>query len=254
MSSVRAAAMALALVAAVSARAQEFRLPTHPPPAQFGNVLISRTTFSGPVRPVLFPHAIHRIRYTCRVCHLELGFALRHNATEISEDANRKGAFCGACHDGRTAFGVSEPNCARCHTGTADADQKMLLDRLQGLPVARFGNGVDWSKALATGAIHPVSSLLPDFQPMELDTTLSLEADWSFVPPAIFPHAEHVRWLDCANCHPDLFNVKKKTTRHFSMKLNLAREFCGACHVRVAFPLDDCKRCHPTMSDAPFQE
>ena len=98
----RVAAIALPLAAVISAGAQQFRLPPHPPPAQFGNVLISRTTFSGPVRPVLFPHAIHRIRYTCRVCHLELGFSMRRNATEITEQANRKGAFCGACHDGKT--------------------------------------------------------------------------------------------------------------------------------------------------------
>ncbi|HVR37486.1 MAG TPA: c(7)-type cytochrome triheme domain-containing protein [Thermoanaerobaculia bacterium] len=67
------------------------------------------------------------------------------------------------------------------------------------------------------------------------------------------PHAEHVRWLDCANCHPAIFNIRKKTTKHFSMRFNLAGEFCGACHLRVAFPLDDCMRCHPAMENQPLQ-
>jgi hypothetical protein len=25
----------------------------------------------------------------------------------------------------------------------------------------------------------------------------------------------------------------------------LKREFCGVCHLTVAFPMNDCKRCHP---------
>jgi c(7)-type cytochrome triheme protein len=53
-----------------------------------------------------------------------------------------------------------------------------------------------------------------------------------------------VQWLDCNNCHPDNFNIKKKTTKHFSMERILKREFCGVCHLTVAFPMDDCKRCY----------
>ena len=246
-----AAALALALAASV-ALAQEFKLPPHPPAPRFGNVLITRTTADSAMKSVVFPHWIHRMRYTCRVCHLELDFAMRPNATEITEDANRKGAYCGACHDGRAAFAVKdEKNCVRCHTGS-DANTSDFAAKIADLPPSEFGNGVDWTKALATGKIQPLQSLTAGFQPLQLDTTLSLEAEWAFVPPSIFPHAEHVRWLDCANCHPEPFNIKKKTTRHFSMKLNLARQFCGACHVRVAFPLDDCKRCHPAMQHAPL--
>lgn len=171
---------------------------------------------------------------------------MKHNTTEITEEANRKGAFCGACHDGKIAFGQTEPNCSKCHTGDTSASVGGF-SKLDRLPLAMYGNGVDWSAALASGRITPSSSLGRDFKPLELDTTLTLEAEWNFVPPAIFPHADHVRWLDCANCHPSPFNIKKKTTAHFSMQRNLAGEFCGVCHLRVAFPMDDCKRCHPKM-------
>ena len=34
----------------------------------------------------------------------------------------------------------------------------------------------------------------------------------------------------------------------FSMPLILKGEFCGVCHVTVAFPMNDCKRCHPAMT------
>jgi c(7)-type cytochrome triheme protein len=82
---------------------------------------------------------------------------------------------------------------------------------------------------------------------MSFQSTLELNAEWSGIPPAIFPHKAHVAWLDCANCHPDIFNIEKKTTKHFSMALNLEGRFCGACHLTVAFPLQDCTRCHPAI-------
>jgi c(7)-type cytochrome triheme protein len=248
----------LTLVLAMPGRAQSpprtrFRLPPAQPPRMFGTVLITRAARSGETRAVPFAHWKHRAKYTCRVCHLELDFALRTNETEITEAANRKGAYCGACHDGKTAFGITEENCARCHTGTVDGSDDGF-NALYKLPPSEHGNRVDWSRALALKEIAPVASLTDEAPPISLDKTLSLEADWNFVSPAIFPHAEHERWLDCSNCHPSIFNVKKKTTKHFSMASSLRGEFCGVCHLRVAFPLNDCKRCHPTMKDSPVGE
>ena len=226
-----------------------FRLPHAAPPRMYGTTLISRASVSGESKPVVFAHWKHRIRYTCRVCHLELDFAFRANETPITEKANREGAYCGACHNGRVAFGL-EGQCARCHTGTADGSDagfKALME----LPSAEFGNRVDWTRALSMKLIAPIPSLTDDAAPIQLDRTLSLEAEWSFVPPAVFPHGEHERWLDCSNCHPSIFNVKKKTTAHFTMTTSLRGEFCGVCHLRVAFPLNDCRRCHPTMEQPP---
>jgi Class III cytochrome C family. len=220
-----------------------FRLPHEPPPERFGVVLIDRATNGTDTKAVSFSHATHRVRYTCRVCHLELDFAFKRNTTEITEAANRNKQFCGACHD-------TSKDCEKCHVGEPKAES---LTRFGDLPRAARGNRVDWSAALASGMIKPAASLTKDFEPLTLDKTLSLEAEWTFVPPATFPHAEHVRWLDCANCHPDIFNVKKKTTPHFSMRFALAGQFCGVCHLNVAFPLHDCKRCHPTMENAPMQ-
>ena len=234
-----------ALLCATALFGGQFRLPPQRQPDLFGNVLIRRATRGGAAKPVTFSHASHRVRYTCRVCHLELDFAFRANATEITEEANRRGSYCGACHDGKIAFGHSDKNCGTCHTGES------VPAKLSGLPPSEFGNRVDWSKALQAGDIHPATTLFDDGATMTLDTTLTLEAEWSMVPPAIFPHAEHVRWLDCANCHPSIFNIKKKATKHFSMELNLNGEFCGVCHLRVAFPMNDCQRCHPAIKGFP---
>ena len=245
----RLIAAALASVSVTASADQRFRLPPRVAPEVYGNVLIRR---SGAVKPAVFSHWSHRTRYTCRICHLELDFAMRTNATEITEEANRKGLYCGACHNGTIAFGHTEANCGRCHTGDVDSGAAAFA-KLQDLPWSKFGNTIDWSRSLAEGKIAPAWTMTGDSKPIALNTTLTLDADWNFVPPAIFPHAEHVRWLDCANCHPSIFNVKKKTTRRFSMRTILAGDFCGVCHLRIAFPLDDCQRCHPDMDRPPGQ-
>lgn len=118
------------------------------------------------------------------------------------------------------------------------------------LPPSKFGNGIDWVKALDKGMIKPVNYLtLKPPEGITFDKTLLLEAEMLFIPPAIFPHNTHIQWLDCNNCHPDIFNIEKKTTKHFSMGYILRHKFCGVCHLNVAFPMNHCNRCHPTMSD-----
>ena len=62
-----------------------FSLPQLPPPARYGNILISRLTRSSTHPPVAFSHWVHRRYYTCRVCHFELNFEMKTNATDITE-------------------------------------------------------------------------------------------------------------------------------------------------------------------------
>lgn len=228
--------------------AQYWNFPPLPSPEQYGNILINRTSGKNKVLPVTFSHWSHRIEYTCRVCHLELGFNFKLNTTEITEDANQKGRYCGACHDGRTAFGHTRENCNKCHNGDIGYGRQKFV-KLKDFPKAKYGNKIDWTKALEGGLIRPRSFLVSGGQQMIFDKTIRLEAEWAMIPPAFFSHKTHARWLDCSNCHPDIFNIKKKTTKHFSMTLNNKGEFCGTCHLRVAFPLNDCKGCHPEIPE-----
>ncbi len=62
--------------------------------------------------PSVFPHWVHRIRYTCQVCHPQ-PFSMRAGETTLTMADLEGGRTCGACHDGATAFGVLE--CGRCH-------------------------------------------------------------------------------------------------------------------------------------------
>jgi len=174
---------------------------------------------------------------------------MRANDTDITEEMNVNGEYCGACHDGQKAFGHTEDNCEKCHNGDISyASEKFKYIRKR-LPRDKFGNAVDWVAALKRNAIKPRQSLYEeDFRAMPFDKMLELKAEMNMIPPAVFPHQEHVQWLDCANCHPSVFKIKKKGTQHFRMDRILKGEFCGACHLNVAFPLDDCARCHPDIS------
>lgn len=252
MRSLSAIGLILCLVgAAVPAHARSFyNLPPHPEPHAFGNVVIDRTSSANNVQPVVFPHWLHRSRYTCSVCHGELEFEMVAGSTEITEADNREGHFCGACHDGTTAFSAPE-NCSRCHSGDPNRGRERFEAFVGRKPFAGtpFGNGIDWVKALRRGLITPSRFLRSEPAEMPFDKELLLQAEMGNIPPAIFPHRTHTEWMTCDTCHPGVFNIKAKTTKHFRMAAILKGQFCGACHLSVAFPMDDCARCHPGIGE-----
>ena len=65
--------------------------------------------------PAVFPHWVHRIRFTCKACHMEL-FEPVAGANSITMEDISAGNACGACHDGTTAFNAGFGECQRCHT------------------------------------------------------------------------------------------------------------------------------------------
>lgn len=229
-----------------------WELPPPPPPDEYGNILIDRTTKTSGIKPATFSHWLHRQKFACRVCHFEIEFNMKTNTTEITEAANRAGKYCGTsgCHDGKASFGHQQPECGKCHNGDKSYKKERFAE-LARFPAAPFGNRIDWGKALNKGLSVPVKylSIKPDPDVSSFKEVLVLESDWEGTPPAIFPHRPHTWLLDCNNCHPDIFNIKKKTTKHFSMIANLQGDFCGVCHLSVAFPMADCKRCHPAMQN-----
>jgi c(7)-type cytochrome triheme protein len=236
------------LLSAAEAMAN-YTLPPLPSREEYGNILINRTSTANDQLPVTFSHWQHRTKFTCRVCHGELDFLMKVNATEITERENRKGKFCGACHNGKIAF-RHNGNCDKCHNGEIGYSngkfEPFLLKNPLAMTVA--GNGVNWSQGIARGVLKPQTYIKNKSQDMSFEKELLLEAEMSIIPPAIFPHKAHTAWLDCDNCHPDLFNIKKKGT-HFSMAEILKGNYCGVCHMTVAFPMDECKRCHPAMRE-----
>ena len=66
------------------------------------------------VPPAVFPHWFHRIRFRCTVCHPAL-FHMKEGAEEPRMVELLEGKYCGACHDGKTAWRISFNTCTRCH-------------------------------------------------------------------------------------------------------------------------------------------
>ncbi|MFN0098439.1 MAG: c(7)-type cytochrome triheme domain-containing protein [Gemmatimonadaceae bacterium] len=64
--------------------------------------------------PARFPHWVHRSRYLCKSCHMEL-FVPKAGANRITMLDISRGKACGACHDGKTAFSAGFGACDRCH-------------------------------------------------------------------------------------------------------------------------------------------
>lgn len=82
--------------------------------AEYADVVLNKNSDKEGVRPVIFSHWFHRIRYQCRVCHQELGFEMRAGSNNVTMEGIIDGKFCGACHNGETAWSVD--NCDLCHS------------------------------------------------------------------------------------------------------------------------------------------
>ena len=76
-----------------------------------GDIVYLRPGSTEKLAAAYFPHWVHRASYTCYACHDEL-FAMQRGANPTMAIIAR-GESCGACHNGKTAFGVDA--CHRCH-------------------------------------------------------------------------------------------------------------------------------------------
>ncbi len=231
-------------------------------PSNYGSVTIRNFSSRAGLAPVRFDHWLHRALYTCRLCHVDIGFAMEENGTKITADTNSKGFYCGACHNGARLFGEKKifsactvsikpeegQRCKRCHSVGLDVQKEYDYETFAGkLPLARMGNLIDWEEAETRGLIHPVDylpgiSIQRNTLTPQKDFSITSKSTW--MPDIIFSHKKHVLWNGCEVCHPDIFPSSKKGTVKYSMFDIAAGKYCGLCHDRVAFPLNDCEKCH----------
>jgi len=124
------------------------------------------------------------------------------------------------------------------------------LEAFGALPPAKVGNRIDWVKSLSEAQIAPRWDIVDDTQqPIVMDLNIVREVKGS-MPNVVYPHAQHTEWLDCSNCHPDIF-IPQKGANQISMAAILLGEKCGVCHGRVAFPVstNTCRKCHSQPKD-----
>jgi len=120
-------------------------------------------------------------------------------------------------------------------------------DALKNLPPDSAGNQVQWIQALREGVISPRPNINPAFKDRRLDKDVYLDL-YGSMPSVRFPHKAHTEWLDCTNCHDQIF-LPKRNANNISMFLILQGQQCGVCHGAVAFPLTECRRCHSMAND-----
>lgn len=99
--------------------------------AEYADVVINNFSDEAGMRPVVFPHWFHRIRFRCKVCHADLGFQFKAGGNEINMLKIIDGEYCGACHNGDIAWSVE--NCDLCHSGKPGTPTQVHESTLQKL-------------------------------------------------------------------------------------------------------------------------
>lgn len=165
---------------------------------------------------VVFSHPSH-VAFAgnrCTGCHPQ-PFRMLHRGPSPTHAQMNAGSSCGACHDGKKAFGVRDATgCHSCHSGMG-------------------------GPTLAAGSSGAPARRLPD------PHRYAKSAD---SPGAVtFRHQTHVRGpVTCGACHPKPFAMKAEAPRPGGGMHESAA--CGACHDgKKAFAAEDagsCERCH----------
>lgn len=246
-------------------------LPPAPPasawttaaPPDYGRVVLDSFTPEANMPPAQFDHWRHRARHTCRVCHVDVGFAMAAKETRVSAGTNQGGFHCGACHDGRATWRgkpifascsgdrakpEDEVRCKRCHDRGDPGQRRKDFDAFTaGLPRKGATGDVDWEEAEAQGKIKPLDFLEgQSFRrtPLRMDKDVAIQSKASWMTDVVFSHRKHAVWNGCEACHPEIFPSTKRGNAKYSMFQISSGEYCGVCHGRVAFPLAHCQRCH----------
>lgn len=234
-----------------------------PRPDELGRVVLDNSSTKADMAPVVFDHWLHRTQFTCRICHVDIGFAMEREATEINAELNMQGSYCGACHDGKRVVNEKEvfascakkneyspeegKRCARCHSkGTQGERQYEFAEYTKNLPRLSVGRLIDWEKAEEDGLIQPIDYLEGiSFQrdPLQAQKDFSIEVT-TWASDVIFSHKKHAVWNGCELCHPQIFPSSEQGTVQYSMFQIMRGEYCGACHIRVAFSVWLCHKCH----------
>lgn len=255
-------AVLLVLVASAGlALAQGGVKKKRPQPPDYGRVVIANYSERAGLAPVVFDHWVHRSQFTCRLCHVDIGFAMKAGQTNIRAADNMRGFYCGTCHNGKMRVGdravfdscakvilEQGKTCDRCHSqGKNPKREYDFYAYTEKFPKERFGNGINWEKAETDGLIH-----LKDFiegvsikrKELKMPKDFELNPKVQQMPEIVFSHKKHTVWNGCEVCHPEIFVGVKRGETKYSMPEIFNGKYCGVCHGAVAFPLLDCQRCH----------
>ena len=215
----------------------------------------------------VFRHTTHAAlaENNCLACHNPPApiFKILHPVRRTSHEEMSAGKTCGACHDGKKAFGTTETeNCQLCHSATAEpaaspAESPAATGAPAQAPVAAKpvagGNagGQEIAKAAPAAPVALAATATPRTGPRDVKLARSEGS-----PGAVtFRHSSHGgATAKCTRCHPSLFPMKA-SGKPLDYQTMLQGATCGKCHDgKEAFGVDDserCERCHAAEGPTP---
>lgn len=215
---------------------------------------------------VVFSHRDHMkkkgMTNNCRACHDAI-FDLK-NKKHYSMKEMEKGRSCGACHDGKKAFGVDK--CVTCHlvkeitysvkeTGPTHFSHKVHLE-VAGCGKChpklyapnqrnrRVGMAA-MEKGRSCGACHNSKQAFSVKECTKCHPTKEMLFEEKSTGNVVFSHNFHRGLYSCVDCHPSLYKTTRSSAK-VSMQEMEGGKSCGSCHDgKSAFGVGEkCERCH----------
>ncbi|VAW35044.1 hypothetical protein MNBD_DELTA02-1011 [hydrothermal vent metagenome] len=219
------------------------------------------------IKPVIYPHWVHRMFFRCKVCHEDLEI-MKRGANKLSQAQIEGGKTCGACHNGTVSFDAKlKENCVKCHMyNTPKGDSYVDLTRFdakefsdialklgttiniknipkEGLPKDKFGD-INWVEMDRLQIINPLNSLgMRDDDEGVRETNILFDVPFAFLKDVKFSHKIHSTWIKCSLCHDRIFKKELGSAKIKMVDMKHGKS-CGTCHGKIAFKVADCKRCH----------
>jgi c(7)-type cytochrome triheme protein len=217
--------------------------------------------------PTGFSHKSHLAKSTdCGVCHPSV-FTAGHNKPFTMADMS-KGKSCGACHNGKKAFGID--SCVSCHpvkevTFKVKETGPTLFSHKSHLEVAdcskchpklyspnqknkRVGMAA-MEKGKSCGACHNSKQAFSVKECSKCHPVNELIFEDKTVGNVLFSHKFHTSVYTCVDCHKSLYPAARSKVIVSMQEMDKGRS-CGFCHNgKTAFGVkEQCKACHQILS------
>jgi c(7)-type cytochrome triheme protein len=213
--------------------------------------------------PVLFKHTVHLQKHgECSTCHNTL-FKTGKNP-RVSMNAMEKGKSCGACHDGKKAFGLDK--CVTCHpvkeitykikeTGPTHFSHKFHIE-VAGCGKCHPGlyspnqqnKRVDMAameKGKSCGACHNSKEAFSVKECSKCHPVRELVFEDKSAGNVMFSHKFHTGLYTCVDCHKSLYKTTRSIVKVTMQEMEKGKS-CGSCHEgKTAFSVKEkCESCH----------
>src|SRR6266568_1607221 len=218
-----------------------------------------------------FSHGDHLKMFKCDECHSEIFIggarSIRYTMTQMEQ-----GKSCGACHDGKSAFGVTG-SCDKCHP-SIHPDRIFTIKNAGTVTFSHAKHRENFSCDQCHNGIVVAGVASKRFTMNEMDkgkscgachdgkTAFSVKScskchpvkEILFADDARFNHDKHLVMYSCNDCHNQLFSAGPDNKR-ISMTQMEKGSSCGSCHDgSTAFSVKgDCDKCHNSTVDIVFK-